>query len=285
MSNKVSPLGIIPLNFMSFLLGVLVRVRLPKPFSWFINGAFVTAFRIDMEEAEKPMVDYPTVEDIFTRGLREGARAIEGSFVSPADGVLSEMGPAEAGEAVQAKGLTYSLEQLSFGSFPVPSQHSLTSFATIYLAPHNYHRVHSPCGGIIRKVRYLPGELWPVNQPFVKFLPKLFVRNERLVFDIELPNSGGWIHAVMVGALNVGRIKSPLLEKFFSNDYFSKSQDPFERTLDFAIQAGEEIGTFMLGSTVVLALDSEASKTFKLSSLSEKTPVRMGRNLLNITKG
>ncbi|SME90358.1 archaetidylserine decarboxylase [Pseudobacteriovorax antillogorgiicola] len=270
---------LVPLNLLSFLLGVMVRVKWPKPISWLVNSLFVTVFRIDMEEAERPMVEYTSIEDIFTRGLKPGARPIDGLFISPADGVLSQRGGAQEGRAVQAKGLDYELIDLVFEG-QVVRQGSLVSFATVYLAPHNYHRVHAPVSGAIKKIRYIPGQLWPVNEPFVKFMPKLFNRNERLVFDIQLPG-GGYVYAVMVGALNVGRISSPHLPDFVTNDWFKNSGKGFENDLNIDIKAGDELGTFMLGSTVVLVLDELAANEFELSDLSQKKPIRMGENLLN----
>ena len=248
-----------------------------------INGLFVSLFKIDMEEAEKPMVEYNSIEDIFTRALKPGMRNVASDFVSPADGVLSQRGPSIEGKGVQAKGLDYSLQGIVFGQ-EVHEPANLDSFATVYLAPHNYHRVHSPVSGNLKKIRYIPGELWPVNEPFVRFMPNLFVRNERLVFDIET-KSGGKVYAVMVGALNVGRIESPFLDSFFTNDYFAGNGKPFERSTNFDIKAGDELGTFMLGSTVVLVLDDVASKEFKLQKLASKRSIRMGDSLIGSEEG
>ena len=278
MANQHPIAKLVPLNIISYLLGCFVSIRWPKPFSWLFNGLFVTAFKIDMEESEKPMIEFDSIQGVFTRALKPGERAIEGNFVSPADGALSQMGEAKDGHGVQAKGLDYNLRDLVYESFEAVNGESLNSFATVYLAPHNYHRVHTPVTGKLKKVRYIPGELWPVNEPFVKFMPNLFVRNERLVFDIELP-TGGFVHAVMVGALNVGRISSPFVSNFISNDYFKKSES-FEREMNIDIKAGDELGTFMLGSTVVLVLDKDAEKEIKLPTLSQKRLVRMGEDLL-----
>lgn len=279
MAKSHSLARLVPLNLLSYCLGRFVSLRFPNIISWLVNAGFVSLFKIDMEEAEKPMVEYKSIQDVFTRALKPGERPIQGDFVSPADGNLSQMGTAIDGKGVQAKGLDYDLKDLAFSDFDSSSSKDLVSFATVYLAPHNYHRVHSPVSGTISKIRYIPGELWPVNEPFVKWMPRLFNRNERLVFDITLPE-GGVVHAVMVGALNVGKMSSPHLPDFSSNDYLKK-EEKFERDVNIAIKAGDELGTFMLGSTVVLLLDSDAGVKFTVPQLSKKRKVRMGEGLLN----
>ena len=167
--------------------------------------------------------------------------------------------------------MDYALQELAFGRFDSCDSEELSSFATIDLAPHNYHRVHSPVGGVIRKIRYIPGELWPVNEPFVRFMPRLFNRNERLSFEIRLPN-GGVVHAVMVGALNVGNL-APISKAFIQP----------EKDVEIEIKSGDELGTFMLGSTVVLVLDSSATDQFDLPQLTKTSS--NGRRFAKLNKG
>jgi phosphatidylserine decarboxylase len=180
---------------------------------------------------------------------------------------------------VQAKGLTYSLAELMFGD-DIPPDLYLGWFGTIYLAPHNYHRVHSPIKGELKTIRYFPGELWPVNKPSVRWTPSLFTRNERLVFDIESPE--GHLYLAMVGALNVGRITTPFLPDFASNDSREQvRQGPRSFDLDrtHRIVPGQELGTFMLGSTVIIAFDEPLAKRYRMDQALPSRSVRMGERL------
>ena len=271
-------LYILPKSLGSYFLGVITRIRWPSPLDNIINWVFVKLARIDMSDATKDLKEYETIEDVFTRSLKMGSRPPNGTLCSPADGLLVISKAAEHQEALQAKGLMYDLSELVYNI--VEPEARLRWFSTIYLAPHNYHRVHSPVSGQITAIRYFPGELWPVNQPFVKMVPGLFVRNERLVFDIEL-DGGGIVHTVMVGALNVGRITSPFLESFATNS-LSEGRAvarSFRKGLPRPIKVGEEIGTFMLGSTVVLAFDEKACGSISPRSVDSEISVRVGDSL------
>jgi phosphatidylserine decarboxylase len=244
-----------------------------------VCSAFVKAFGIDMSEAERPLEEYATIEDVFTRKLRPLARPIDGELVFPCDGVLSVSGPADENTAVQAKGLDYSLAELMFGD-DVPPDLYLGWSATIYLAPHNYHRVHSPMRGELKTLRYFPGELWPVNKPSVRWTPSLFTRNERLVFDIETPE--GCLYLAMVGALNVGRITTPFLTDFASNGSRRQARQgarTFELDRPHRIVPGQELGTFMLGSTVIIAFDEALATRYRMDQALSSRPVRLGERL------
>jgi phosphatidylserine decarboxylase len=263
----------------SLAAGKAARLKLPGTLGQPVCSAFVKAFGIDMSEAERPLEDYATIEDVFTRKLKPGARPIQGDLVMPCDGVLSMSGPANENSAVQAKGLEYSLAELMFGD-DVPPDLYLGWSATIYLAPHNYHRVHSPIQGDLKKIRYYPGELWPVNKPSVRWTPSLFTRNERLVFDIE--TADGVLYLAMVGALNVGRITTPFLTDFASNDSLGQArQGPrsFELDRTHRIVPGQELGTFMLGSTVIIAFDEALAKRYRMDHALSSRPVRLGERL------
>lgn len=285
MNKVISNLSLgklIPLNLVSQITGRLARWEAPEPVNRFVCRSFVKIFGIDMSESAESLDELRTIEKIFTRSLKPGARVIEGPLCSPADGVLSCSGPATNGQAVQAKGLSYCLSELVFGT---KNHDELAHYTTIYLAPHNYHRVHSPISGKLLRMRYFPGELWPVNRPFVKFAPRLFIRNERLVFDIEDSKSKGRIHLVMVGALNVGRIVSPFWEGFATNGL--KTQRKVQEkamTEPVAIKIGDELGTFMLGSTVVLAFDKKVADFYQLVETQKASPVKMGQRLTNTSK-
>ncbi|RYZ59123.1 MAG: phosphatidylserine decarboxylase [Proteobacteria bacterium] len=275
----VNGLGrILPLNAISWLTGKISEVKLPKSLQTSLNSGFAKVFGIDVAEAEKPISEYASIEDFFTRKLKIGARPIAGELCSPADGILSVSGPAENATAIQAKGLTYSLKELMFGENSTETV-SLRAWATIYLAPHNYHRVHSPITATLKMIRYFPGELWPVNSPSVGFTPRLFTRNERLVFELE--TSEGTLYLAMVGALNVGKMTSPFLHNFATNSSPLKKEGPQIFCLDkpAAIKAGQELGTFLLGSTVIIAFDESLAKGYRISKAWPSRSIRMGEAL------
>jgi phosphatidylserine decarboxylase len=274
---------LLPKNILSYLTGLLVRVKLPKGAANWLNKGFVALFKIDMSEALMPLETFDCIESVFVRKLKEGERKIESDLCSPADGFLAHSAKLIEGQAIQAKGLYYKASDLVFGESAEPHNTSFKWFTTIYLAPHNYHRVHSPISGEITCIRHLPGELWPVNTPFVKRLPRLFVRNERLCFDILMSN-GGFVHVVMVGAFNVGRVETKHLPQVVTNSWarqFGISPKSYPQETPIKIDAGDELGTFMLGSTVVLVFDEKAAETFALKEETGNNPIKLGRTLLN----
>lgn len=282
----VRGLGLLPQNILSYITGRLVRLRFPKPIQSKINQYFIWIFGIDMTEASKPTASYASIEDIFTRELSPNKRLVTGPYVASADGILELSRSALAGEdAVQAKGLTYSLGELIFGQKADPGLGVFAPrwFTTVYLAPHNYHRVHAPVSGQVLKIRYIPGRLWPVNRPAVRAISRLFCRNERLVFDCQLEN-GAKVWVVMVGAFNVGRMVTRLSPDFVTNSLarqFNGSQVARELTLPDAttVAVGDELGIFMLGSTTVVVMDELAVGTLKPREILCPEAVSMGHSL------
>lgn len=275
-------LRFLPQNLLSFLVGGFVRIRWPALIQRPLNKGFVGLFGLNMGEAQMPLREYMSIEDIFTRALLPGQRQIAGAYVSSADGTLEMSRPALAGdEAIQAKGILYSLAELVYGvkSAEINSKW----YTTVYLAPHNYHRVHAPFSGRVTGLRYVPGRLWPVNRPAVKAIPGLFCRNERLVFDFELDAGGkGWV--VMVGAFNVGRMSTVLKPDFVTNaakSLFKFSSNPVEMRFDAPrhVNAGDELGVFMLGSTTVVVLDGAAREALKPRELNGPQEVSVGKGL------
>ena len=284
MVNILEAGRLLPKSLISYGTGWLARLRLPGPLARVAGYLFIKLFGIDMSEAEHPPASYRTIEDIFTRKLKTGLRPADGRVVSPADGILSMSAPAQLGRALQAKGLWYSLDELVFGR---DSRHDWQPcwYFTVYLAPHNYHRVHAPVSGRLVQAGYFPGELWPVNQPFVRFTRNLFCRNERLVFELETEN-GGRVYVVMVGALNVGRISARHIPDFVTNGSPGVRVSPvnFVMEEEVFVQAGDELGTFMLGSTVVTVFDRKSAEGFSFYETSTSTPIKMGQSLLNAVK-
>jgi phosphatidylserine decarboxylase len=273
---------LLPKNFLSYATGFAVRLRFPAPIARLLCRSFADAFRLDMSEAEKPLHDYATIEEVFTRRLKPGARQIATPLCSPADGFLARSGPlADGRTAIQAKGHDYSVHELVGGALdPSLADVDFAWFTTIYLAPHNYHRVHSPWAGRLTKIRSIPGDLWPVNKPFVARIPRLFARNERMVFDFEL-DGGGRAYAVMVGALNVGRIHTAFAPHLTTNTLHRVTSGgaAVEATIDRPVAAGDELGMFMLGSTVVLVLDRRATERLQPVAGDGNRPILMGASL------
>ena len=232
-----------------------------------------------MGEAEHPVSGYKTIEDIFTRALKPGSRALEKEPLSPADGMLSVSRAVVDGMAVQAKGINYSVEELVFGAINTGRAFKPSWFSTVYLAPHNYHRVHTPVSGKIVSMRYIPGELWPVNKPAVSFVPKLFCRNERLVFTVD--TGKGNVHAVMVGALNVARMTTRFWPELTTHDAIKALPGKMieKNNLSHEITAGDELGTFMLGSTVVVVYEEETVNSDEMMSVDQTQKIVMGKTL------
>lgn len=273
-------LKILPQNLISWFVGWLVRLEFADKFQNFLNRQFVQLFKIDMSEAEKPLFDYKSIEDVFTRRLKPGSREIKTPFCSPCDGTLTISTDLEADTAIQAKGLHYDASELVFARERSPGLSDLKAFTTIYLAPHNYHRVHSPVSGEIRHIRYIPGELWPVNDLSVSQVPRVFTRNERLVFDIEA-EGGGICHLAMVGAFNVGRISTPLISDWTSNarPFGPRQYRHFEKSEPFRVKIGDELGTFMLGSTVVMVMNEDFLKSYSVKKTTDAYKVKLGELL------
>ncbi len=271
-----------PTVLISWLTGIFARARFPLLIQGQLNQWFVSFFSIDMSEAGENLAHFRSIEDLFIRRLRPGLRPVASEpLVSPCDGTVSMCRSLDAdGQLIQAKDFLYSPTEL----LGLDGGHSSppASYGTIYLAPHNYHRVHSPVDGRIMSVTYIRGELWPVNRLFVQKMPKLFVRNERAIFAIDT-SCGGRIWLAMVGALNVGRIRINALANFETNGAerrFQSSRGIDCHILNLAINKGDEIGAFLLGSTVVMVMDREAEKCVGKMQYPENTPIILGQPLL-----
>ena len=240
---------------------------------------FAGRFGVDLQEAEHSRLEnYSSLNEFFTRRLKPGARPISGderTLISPVDGFLTQFGSANGGEVIQAKGLHYRLEAL-LGE-PADRVAALMSgaFATLYLAPHQYHRVHLPLAGALQKTRYIPGKRYSVNARTAAVVPGLFCRNERVVCWFE--TVAGPMAVVLVGALNVSSIGTAWLGEIASGrarvwDDAGQSGREFRR--------GAEIGRFNLGSTVVLVLPP--GKATWRPGLAPGQAVRMGQALASL---
>ncbi|GHA95579.1 archaetidylserine decarboxylase [Modicisalibacter luteus] len=237
----------LPHHLISRLVGQLAECRTP----WLKNlliEQFIRVFDVDMSQALEPNPHtYDCFNAFFTRAMRDDARPIGDGLVSPTDGVLSQSGRIEHGTLIQAKGQAYSLTTLLGGDSRRAEPFRNGSFATIYLSPRDYHRVHMPLGGTLREMAYVPGRLFSVNLATAANVPGLFARNERLVciFDTEF----GPMAMVLVGAMIVAAI-----ETVWAGQITPKSGQVQTTRYNEAIELakGAEMGRFKLGSTVIL---------------------------------
>lgn len=244
---------LIPQHGLSRLVGMLARSEVPWIKTTFIS-LFMKRFGIDLSEAQIEDPDrFETFNAFFTRALKPEARPLEASdaadIACPADGAVSQLGAIRANQVFQAKGHDYSLYDLLGGDSALASEFTNGQFATIYLSPRDYHRVHMPVTGTLRETRYVPGDLFSVNEATANGVPNLFARNERLVcvFDTE----HGPAAVILVGAMIVAGIETvfsgqvtPLPKQVVTTDY--------QRTAPITLEKGDELGRFLLGSTVVL---------------------------------
>ncbi|MFD1579645.1 archaetidylserine decarboxylase [Ramlibacter ginsenosidimutans] len=212
---------------------------------------FVAHYQVDMTEAADPRIEsYATFNDFFTRALRDGARAIAPApFVCPVDAAISQFGPIRNDQIFQAKGHSYSTRALVGGDAALAQSFDDGHFATLYLAPRDYHRIHMPCEGRLKRMVYIPGDLFSVNPLTARHVPGLFARNERVVCEFECAH--GPMVMVLVGATIVGSmatvwhgvVNPPRTREPRSWEYEGS---------DIVLAKGAEMGRFLLGSTVVL---------------------------------
>lgn len=247
---------LLPKNLVSQVFGVFTHLRLP----WISARArdwFAAHYQLNMEEAEKPLSAYPNIATLFIRHLKKGARPIDATaeVVSPVDGVLSQTGAFDnaSQEMIQAKGKNYNLTSL-LRCAEMAKDFEGGYWATIYLAPFNYHRIHTPVSGTIVSAHYCPGRLWPVNVGSVERVEGLFAINERLTTRIKMAD-GAEMLLVKVGATNVGRIALSYKEDWITNSSKLTRQksrlDWFPET-SISLEKGAEIARFEMGSTVIL---------------------------------
>lgn len=241
----------VPKNHLSRLVGRIVHLPLPPPIARRLVRWFADTYQIDVDAAGKAIEDYPSIGHFFIRDLREGLRPIEGPFVSPVDGVLRNFGTVTGGRLEQIKGKSYTLAAF-LGDEANARRYENGAFFNLYLSPQDYHHVHSPVGGSITRSVHIPGKLWPVNDWSLANVDELFSINERVVTYVEC--SFGLVAVVMIGATNVGKI-SVVYDSFITNT--AATTTPATRSYDppMAIAAGDRLGTFHMGSSVVVLVE------------------------------
>lgn len=237
---------------------------------------FVRAYDVDLAEAERAEGEYASFNDFFTRSLKPGARPLadaERFVLSPADGAVSQLGRITGGRIVQAKGREYSAAELLAGDPALAERFRDGSFVTVYLSPRDYHRVHMPVAGTLKQTRYVPGKLFSVNTATAGGVRDLFARNERLVslFDTAL----GQMAVVMVGAMIVAAIETVWDGRVEPHGRAVVERDfPAQGEGAVRLDAGAEMGRFLLGSTVVLMF--EPGRVEWLEELGELSVLKMG---------
>lgn len=244
---------IAPQHLLSRLIGKVAASTNPA-LKNFIVKKFIAQYAVNMTEAKNPKAeDYTSFNDFFTRELKPGSRAIaqaHDAIVCPADGAISALGGINNGSLLQAKGKSFSLLNLLGGDNERARPFAEGQFATVYLSPKDYHRVHMPVSGTLTEMVFIPGKLFSVNQTTSENIPELFARNERVVciFTTAL----GPMAVVLVGAMIVASIETtwagviaPSKNKMFTRDYRSEKNE-------IHIEKGQEMGRFKLGSTAIV---------------------------------
>lgn len=262
----------VPQQKLSKVAGRLAASRHPMVKRAFIRS-FAKAYDVKLDEYERQSLNaYESFNDFFTRELKDDARAIDTTvhgIVSPADGTVSQLGQINDHKLLQAKGRYYDIGQLLADSDD-GSYFADGSFATVYLAPSNYHRVHMPFTGTLTKTRYVPGTLFSVNNTTAANVPDLFARNERLVcmFDTEY----GKAAVVMVGAMIVAGIETVATGKI------TRTDDIQEAEHSMVLAQGDELGRFYLGSTAIVILPKAAKADWQ-ENIMANSVVQMGQLL------
>lgn len=270
----------LPQAVVSRAWGWLARRKHPKIGVALLKRTFVKATGIDMSEAQEPIGSYATLEDLFVRHLKNGARRIEpqpDAVVSPVDGTVGEVGDIEDDTLLQVKGRTYRLSRL-LDDEEQAKRFEGGAYATLYLAPHDYHRIHAPVSGSISQATLVPGALMPVFREALERIDELFARNERIVTYID-NKSCGRVAVVKVGATLVGRISVAYDDAVHTN---VKGQPRAALSYDppHAIQKGAELGAFELGSTVIIVCEPGR---ISLEELVPGRKVKMGQRIGSIS--
>jgi phosphatidylserine decarboxylase len=218
---------------------------------------FVKRYRVDMAEAAEPDISrYPSFNEFFTRALKPGIRPLaDAELVCPVDGAISQFGHIDRDQIFQAKGHHYSTRALVGGDAQLATQFAQGDFATIYLSPRDYHRIHMPCDGRLQRMIYVPGSLFSVNPLTARTVPGLFARNERVVCVFE--SEHGPFVLALVGATIVGSMAT-VWHGQVNPPHHPTLQEWDYRSQHITLKKGDEMGRFMLGSTVVLLFPGQA---------------------------
>ena len=253
---KVLPQYLIPKQAITALAGKLASAKAGKLTTAVIKW-FVQRYQVNMDEAAETNIEaYESFNDFFTRPLKKGARHItKADFICPVDGAISQFGDIKADQIFQAKGHQYSTLAMLAGNQDLAASFQEGLFATLYLSPTDYHRIHMPCDGTLNSMTYVPGDLFSVNPTTAQGVPGLFARNERVICEFD--SAQGVFVLILVGATIVGSmatvwhgvVNPPRIGKIKTWDYTKQS---------ISLKQGEEMGRFLLGSTVVMLFPENA---------------------------
>ena len=264
-------LDLIPTAIGSRLMGSFSDIHFPPRIQTGINKAFVKLAHIDMDEAIKPVEEYTSLNEIFTRQLKANARHIyDADVISPVDGRISAFGHVEGDTRLTVKKQTFDVNEL-VGTTAAQSWLKDAYYIIIYLSPSNYHRIHAPIEGHVTHMSYVPGRLLPVNRLGLALTDELFPTNERLTTFMETAD-GSHVAVVKVGATCVGRI-SVTYDLSKTNDALHRSPC-YREIYDADYHIGEELATFNLGSTVILFVENKSFKPSPMLTLEQQ--IRMG---------
>jgi phosphatidylserine decarboxylase len=261
----------LPKRRLSRLVGHLMHWRGPAWWARLSVWTFAKMYHINLNEAEKSYAEYPSIGEFFIRRLKKDLRPVaQAPALHPADSRITQCATIAEGRLIQAKGMTYGLLEFTQDQ---EAFHKWRDglFITYYLCPTDYHRVHAPVSGRISDVRYIPGQLWPVNEWSTTNIPELFAINERVL--VEIQTEWGPVGVVFVGATNVGHICLSFDESIQGNrkglHAHVLQHKHYEPSL--AVKAGDELGLFRMGSTVVMLYPQKFREQFE--SRLERGPV------------
>jgi phosphatidylserine decarboxylase len=255
------------------LIGWGSRRAIPRLLRGPLYRAYSRVTGADPGEAERELADYPTLGDFFARRLREGARPVDpdaAALISPCDGAVAAAGRIEGGTLIQAKGKSYRLDQL-LADGRAAARLDGGWYATVYLSPADYHRVHAPIDGRVVAIDHVPGSLFPVKPVFTRNVEGLFARNERAVIHLE--TEIGPAAVVMVAAIGVAH-----LQLVHAPATARRERRRFELAAPAPVRRGDEVGAFLLGSTVVVVVPEAAGPI----DLAVGEVVRVGQRIATI---
>lgn len=266
-------LRVLPRKQLSSVMGRLADLTAPTALVQQAIRTFVRIYGVELDEAIVPTEGFDSFDAFFTRALKSGARTIDPRpdvVVSPADGRIEDLGQIEPRARFLVKGYEYEVGEL-LGAAAEAEQFRGGTFFIVYLSPRDYHRVHAPVDGRVKRARHVGGTLYPVNSIGLKYVPKLFARNERVV--TMQASRFGTVATIMVGAIGVGRISVTYDARITTN------RGPNAGTLEYhdrgpALARGGEMGRFHLGSTAIVLLGPEHRFKFEVEPGAQ---VRMGQ--------
>jgi len=268
-----------PQHLISRTAGLVANSANPRIRDPFIRW-FIQRYGVDMSEAQEPdPAGYQSFNHFFTRALKPGARPLEGddgTLISPADGAISQLGEIRRGRVFQAKGQSFSLSELTAEPDRTLADFQGGAFATVYLSPKDYHRVHMPLAGTLERMTFIPGRLFSVNPVTAERVPRLFARNERIVawFRTEY----GPVAVVLVGAMVVASIETVWAGRVApAGNRKARYEYPVTGDRALSLARGAEMGRFALGSTVIVALPRGSVEWD--AELGAASPLRMGQKL------